>query len=572
MNRKLITIIFFLICSTGLFANYDEKKILLNNANDMIKVRKYSLAEEIYQEAITKFPQDEDVIIALFELYIRTNKGQEGLNLLKKKTNLLANDHKIKYEITFMLMDKNFELALEKAQSFLKTSSSQADYINMGKLFQRYRAYEESIDIFLIGDQLFPHKFAFELADSYYFARNYSQALNYYLLALEHDKASKNLINSRIRNILKNDPSSISVLIDHFGNDSEEIEITKDNQAIIDIYIHALLTNDRIPLALSILENYDAKQIYTKAEQFKRLKEYKISKLLYQMAIAKIDDLRFYYRYTLNYAQMLFESASYAQADSLLNIVIADSDYGLKRNLLFDAYLLKADISTRNKGLSNQYENLLNQAEKYAYNNNQKMSLKSRLSYFKLLQEDYSQAKKYLDQLANYGKNSNYFFNYYLFEIFQNGSIADSLATELIIQAPESDFTIEMLDLKYILKSLKDNEKNLFLDAYRKEKLFLLEQADSLYSQLYQASGNEYYLIKNAQMNIDNMNYQRARKLLSVNFKEDFARDYAAVILLYLEDDKSQLAQDMARNFLTQYPNSSFAAKVRQILMIDQNK
>jgi hypothetical protein len=572
MNRKLITIIFFLICSTGLFANYDEKKILLNNANDMIKVRKYSLAEEIYQEAITKFPQDEDVIIALFELYIRTNKGQEGLNLLKKKTNLLANDHKIKYEITFMLMDKNFELALEKAQSFLKTSSSQADYINMGKLFQRYRAYEESIDIFLIGDQLFPHKFAFELADSYYFARNYSQALNYYLLALEHDKASKNLINSRIRNILKNDPSSISVLIDHFGNDSEEIEITKDNQAIIDIYIHALLTNDRIPLALSILENYDAKQIYTKAEQFKRLKEYKISKLLYQMAIAKIDDLRFYYRYTLNYAQMLFESASYAQADSLLNIVIADSDYGLKRNLLFDAYLLKADISTRNKGLSNQYENLLNQAEKYAYNNNQKMSLKSRLSYFNLLQEDYSQAKKYLDQLANYGKNSNYFFNYYLFEIFQNGSIADSLATELIIQAPESDFTIEMLDIKYILKSLKDNEKNLFLDAYRKEKLFLLEQADSLYSQLYQASGNEYFLIKNAQMNIDNMNYQRARKLLSANFKEDFARDYAAVILLFLEDDKSQLAQDMARNFLTQYPNSSFAAKVRQILMIDQNK
>ncbi len=572
MNRKLITIIFFLICSIGLFANYDEKKILLNNANDMIKVRKYSLAEEIYQEAITKFPQDEDVIIALFELYIRTNKGQEGLNLLKKKTNLLANDHKIKYEITFMLMDKNFELALEKANSFLTTSSSQADYINMGKLFQRYRAYEESIDIFLIGDQLFPHKFAFELADSYYFARNYSQALNYYLLALEHDKASKNLINSRIRNILKNDPSSISVLIDHFGNDSEEIEITKDNQAIIDIYIHALLTNDRIPLALSILENYDAKQIYTKAEQFKRLKEYKISQLLYQMAIAKIDDLRFYYRYTLNYAQMLFESASYAQADSLLNIVIADSDYGLKRNLLFDAYLLKADISTRNKGLSNQYENLLNQAEKYAYNNNQKMSLKSRLSYFKLLQEDYSQAKKYLDQLANYGKNSNYFFNYYLFEIFQNGSIADSLATELIIQAPESDFTIEMLDLKYILKSLKDNEKNLFLDAYRKEKLFLLEQADSLYSQLYHASGNEYFLIKNAQMNIDNMNYQRARKLLSVNFKEDFARDYAAVILLYLEDDKSQLAQDMARNFLTQYPNSSFAAKVRQILMIDQNK
>ncbi len=159
-----------------------------------------------------------------------------------------------------------------------------------------------------------------------------------------------------------------------------------------------------------------------------------------------------------------------------------------------------------------------------------------------------------------------------MYEVFQNGTFADSVATELIILAPESDFTIEMLDLKYILKSLKSEEKNLFLDAYRKDKLFLHEEADSLYQHLYESTSNEYFVIKNALMNIEYNNILRAQELFSRSFEDDFARDFAAVQLVLLEDDKTQLAQDMARNFLTQYPNSSLAAKVRQILNIDQNK
>jgi len=42
--------------------------------------------------------------------------------------------------------------------------------------------------------------------------------------------------------------------------------------------------------------------------------------------------------------------------------------------------------------------------------------------------------------------------------------------------------------------------------------------------------------------------------------------------LIFMEDENSQLAKDMARNFLTQYPNSSFAAQVRLILMTNQKE
>lgn len=573
MRLKLIYILLLAVLSSSLYANYDEKQILLKNATNMIKVRKYNLAEELYQEALTKFPDDKEVVIAFLELYVRTNKAKEGLSLLKEKSNSLAPQEKAKYEITFMLMVRTFDLAYQIAEKYLQVNSSQNDYKDMGNLFQRYRAYGQSIDILLAGDELFPHQFSFEIADSYYFDRNYSDALKFYLKALEHDVGSSNLINSRIRNIIKQSPNSITALIEHFGTDSDLIEVTKDNKSTIDVYVHALLTTGYTETALEILDKYQAKDIYTKAEQFKRLKEYEISDVLYQLCLDKVEDLRYYYRYTFNYAQMLFESSSYLQADSLVNIIIIeDSNQNLKRNILFDAYLLKADITFREKATSKEYEDFLKDAEKFAYNNNQKIELKARLSYFKLLQEDYNQAERYLEELAGYGKNSNYFFNYYLYEVFQNGTFADSVATELIILAPESDFTIEMLDLKYILKSLKSEEKNLFLDAYRKDKLFLHEEADSLYQQLYESTSNEYFVIKNALMNIEYNNILRAQELFSRSFEDDFVRDFAAVQLVLLEDDKTQLAQDMARNFLTQYPNSSLAAKVRQILNIDQNK
>ncbi len=573
MKIKLLLILIIVFFTTSLFAKYDEKEILLKNASDMVQVRKYSLAQELYEEALTKFPGAQDVIVSYLELFIKTSKGQEGLNLLKEEGNSLSNSDKSRYEITFMLIERTFELAEEKANSYLEINPQESQYKNIGDLFQRYRAYQQAVNIYTRANELFPFKFSFELADSYYFDRNYPQALTYYLQALEHDISSKNLINSRIGSIIKQDPNSISVLMKHFGTDPEHIVITKDNKSIIDVYAQALLTTGKGDIALAILDKYQAQDIYNKAEQFKRLKEYEISSTLYDLALSKVQDTRNYYMYTFNYAKMLFESSAYSRADSLINIIIDDdSDMNNKRNVLFNTYLLKADITFRQKDLSNHYESYLQKAEKYAYNNNQKTTLKSRLSYYKILTQEYPQAKDYLDELEQYGRNSDYFFNYYLYEVFQNGSFADSLATELIIQAPESDNTSEMLNIKFLLKSLSGQDRNLFLDAYRKEKLFLLEEADSLYNQLFESSKNEYFIIKNALMNIENSNKIRAQKLLSRPFEDTFARDFASLQLVLLEDKKSKLAQNMARNFLTLYPNSSLAARVRKILLIEQNK
>ena len=561
-----------MIFCTGLLAQYDEKQILLKNAADMIKVRKYTLAEDLYQEAIDKYPDDSAVITGLLNLYVRTNNGSEGLKIVKEKAKFLEDSVEINYEITFMLIDKNNDKALSKAKDFLRTNDSPADFKNLGNLFQKYRAYNQSTDILLEGEKKYPNDFSFELADSYYFSRDYDRALNYYLIALENNIGSKNLINSRIRNIINQAPKSITGLIDYFGTDSINIQITKDNKSVINVYVDALLNTGRTNLALDILNKFEAKDIYTKAEQFKRLKEYDISRTLYELTLEKVDDLSFYYRYALNFAKMLSEASAFTDADSLINIITDEQvDQRYNRNLLFESYILKADIANRNKEMSLQYESLLKEAEKFAYNNNQKQTLKSKLSYYKLLNQEYPEAKRYLDQLARYGKNESYFFNYYLYEILQGGGIADSLATELILLGPESDNTIEMLSLKHSLKALNQTDRKLFLDAYRKEKLFLTEEADSLYSQLYDTTKNEYYIIKNALMNIKSNNFQRAQQLLSNNFTDDFSRDFAAMQLVFLEDKNSQLARDMARNFLTQYPNSSFAAQVRQILMINNN-
>lgn len=188
-----------MLLSTSLFAQYDEKKILLKNASDMIKVRKYTLAEELYQEALSKFPKDLDVITALLEYFVSTNNGKEGTDLLQTKSDLLAASKKIQYQITFLLIEKNYELALVKTQEYLKDNNSQSEYKSLGSLLQRYRAYPQASEIFQAGDRLYPNQFAYDIAESYYFERNFDSAIRYYLIAIENNIGNKSQSEYKIR-------------------------------------------------------------------------------------------------------------------------------------------------------------------------------------------------------------------------------------------------------------------------------------------------------------------------------------------------------------------------------------
>lgn len=570
--KKIIIILLFVLLSSLLFADYNEKKILLDNANSMIKARKYTLADEFLSEAFEKYPNDIQVIMKSLDLYILTNDAAKAMKILKAKGDLLHRPKKYEYLVTFNLIEKEYQLALDKAQEYLKRNRNHADFLMMGRLFQRYRAYDESVTIYLQGDKLYPTVFSVNLGDSYYFQRNYNEAIRHYLIALENKVGHQSLSNSRIRNIIKDSPDSVIVLIEHFGTDSSKIQITKDNKSIIDVYIEALLNTNRTEFALAILDKYEPRDIYTKAEQFRRLKSYEISAILYEIVLEKEENPTFKYRYIYNYASMLIEDGNYSYADSLVNIIIyEEEDKSAKRNLMFDSFLLKSELIYRNQELSEGYLSYLKQAEKYAFSNNQKRTLQEKISYYKVLRNDVAGAQQHLKQLAKYGANDGFLFNAFLLEVTQNGVEADSLATELLIVSPNSDYTSEMLELKYLLKSLNPADKNLFLDAYRSEKLFHIEEADSLYQELFRSSKKEIFKIRNAMMNKKNLNELRAKQLFSDNYKDEFCRDFASLQLVLTEDKDLDMAKAMARNFLTQYPNSTFAAKVRQILMINQN-
>lgn len=561
-----------MLLSSLLFADYNEKKILLDNANSMIKARKYTLADEFLSEAFEKYPNDIQVIMKSLDLYILTNDTAKAMKILKAKGDLLHRPKKYEYLVTFNLIEKEYQLALDKAQEYLNRNRNHADFLMMGRLFQRYRAYDESVTIYLQGDKLYPTVFSVNLGDSYYFQRNYNEAIRHYLIALENKVGHQSLSNSRIRNIIKDSPNSVVTLIEHFGTDSSKIQITKDNKSVIDVYVEALLNTNRTAFALAILDKYEPRDIYTKAEQFRRLKSYEISALLYEIVLEKEENPTFKYRYIYNYASMLIEDGNYSYADSLVNIIIYDEqDKSAKRNLMFDSFLLKSELIYRNQELSEGYLSYLKQAEKYAFNNNQKRTLQEKISYYKVLRNDVAGAQQHLKQLAKYGANDGFLFNAFLLEVTQNGVEADSLATELLIVSPNSDYTSEMLELKYLLKSLNPADKNLFLDAYRSEKLFHIEEADSLYQELFRSSKNEIFKIRNAMMNKKNLNELRAKHLFSDNYKDEFCRDFASLQLVLTEDKDLDMAKAMARNFLTQYPNSTFAAEVRQILMINQN-
>lgn len=569
MKNKILLIFVLLFSIMSLFADFDEKRIFLDNISRYKKYREYTKVEKLLNEALLKFPNDREIIIVGLDFYALMNKSKEGLDLFKEKKRLLTSENKLKYSIIFQLLNKENKYALDIAQSFLKKYGSEVNYKKISELFKRYRAYNEAVILLKQGQEIFPNKFNRSLADCYYFEKKYIEAIKNYLTLVKEKSSNYYLVKSRISSILKENSSLIQVIIDFYGNEIYSLDINKDNKRYFDIYVEALINSNELSSALKILEKYPAYEIYRKAEVLNKKQDYKQADNFYLLAIKKEKDVLNKNKYLISYAKSLINYNNPVKADSVLTSVIdtsmlRDSKFN---NELFECYMLKADIELKFYSNLGKYLELLNASLKKSYYANHKRKIYLRLAKFYTYTNQRDLAKDNIDKSQKYGKTDlDFTYTNYLYSLSDFTVAPDSLITEMMLLKPESEKVYEALKLKFLLKDIKKEDKAKYLSAFFNAKLYNITESDSLYMELYKNSANEYFVIQNAIMNQEHNRIKRCIELFSMPFEDEFCRDYARVSLLSLSGSNPKEIRSLARNLLTEYPNSNFVAEIRKFL------
>ncbi len=563
-NSKIVLIIMFLVLFSLCFGQYDEKEIIKNNIDKLIKSRQYERAKIQYKEALVTYPNDIDLIEGLIQQYIRSNDSKALTQILADKDKILPDSLSGKHRINLKLMNSQSELALSQALDYLQSYSNLSNFNDITKLFTRYRAYVESIELYKIANNKFPGKFNLNIADSYYYIKDYSQALLYYFKVIEKESRYIGIVNMRIKNMIIHDSAIIEDVIKYFGDDIDSIIIDNNNKKVFNVYLEALINGNKNDKVLSLMSKYSHKDIYVKAEQLKRDRNYDLSGQLYNLAISKVTDNNNKLSYMLKLADLYLVNKQLVKSDSLATDVINFS--GKVRNkdsYLFQAYITKANIEKSKNGINTVYLDKLKLADRHANSSNSKKEVSILISKYHILHDNHKEAHKELSFLERYDVDSQILFNSFLYEFLNSSAETDSLLTELVISFPSSQETLEALTIKFYTKELTPQNNKLFQDAYRYKALKNITKADSLYQSLYEASSNEIFIIMNAEMNKNNMLLDRALVLYSNNFQDEFCRDYAELQIVNNSSRDREEVKTLARNFLTKYPNSSFAPGVR---------
>ncbi|HNX01376.1 MAG TPA: tetratricopeptide repeat protein, partial [Candidatus Cloacimonadota bacterium] len=135
--RKTFLIIFLLVLIVGLYAQYDEKAILLKQAQDMMQSRRFKQAEAIYTDLMSKYPSDYVVVLNLINLYIQTSNADKAYDLLNAKKDIFPSNVFSEQKISLLLQKNQVDEAFRLATDYLEQNRNQITlYRNIAALFE----------------------------------------------------------------------------------------------------------------------------------------------------------------------------------------------------------------------------------------------------------------------------------------------------------------------------------------------------------------------------------------------------------------------------------------------------
>ncbi|MBT3169610.1 MAG: hypothetical protein HN952_03145 [Candidatus Cloacimonetes bacterium] len=559
---KIRLMLMILLTVSSLFAQLDEREILFKRATRYRTQQQYEKAAETFSEILKIYPADEEVIEQFTMLLIQTKQTKRAEKLLTTHKKSISKVSYTNLQINIMLSKGQIKKAKNIAFEYLNGNIRINDY---QKLFSTFEFFKESgiavqiIDkVRIIANDHF--LFAREKARIQKSLNNLELAIIEYLKVAENKWQYANFALSRLRSILLENVDLIEVV--------EEYSRQTDNQKIHEIYAQclgdlgfyekAILEYNNLPIA--DLKRFAARQY--------SIENLVYAKKAYTQYIEKIGDQVEIANAKIIIAKIEMRQNNFIVAKRILteienNATIKNKKFRYKTRANSKCRELLAEIEQITGGA--KYIQYLQDAKNFSFNDNDKKKLDLKIVYHQLLNENYEQATYQLASvLDGESENSEIYkasiYNSYLMAVFQNNPDADSLLTEFILNSANDERTNDLLYLSTFLENFQDEEnRQIFLKAYRKKLLFQDEEALDILQQLYENLKNEELLILAGDWAFESKDYELAKKMFDAEFLDVVLQNYAKLKL-------AEFDKNICKIFLEKNQDSVFLPNFRKLL------
>lgn len=563
MRRRLYLIIVACLFTLPIVAQYDEKQILMQQANQMMVQRQYPQAEELFLQILEKFPNDQTSILQLAFMYLNISADLKAEEHIEKYQRQIPDKTFTELRLQVLVLQGKLEEANALADSYLALYGSASNAYHMvAGYFTRRAAYDSAIRIYNLARQRHGDSiFALELANAAMQSQQYRLALEEYLRFMATQANSNLFVKNQIINIVKED----STMITHFQQ-----TMPVDNQIILEIYASSLSAINRPAEALAIYQQLPSTYLRDFAVEQMRQENFDLARRAYRILAesSSVDHQRLSYK--LDIARIYYNQAEYDSAETVLTDLLADAFWGKntqnKRNPLYvNIRKLYAQNALANGNDTVTVRTWLAETRQYATQNQEIQDLELEQARLAILSRDFEVAERSLKSV-NIPQLLDYRDYLRFMEAFlkKDSPMADSLMNEYIIRHPASQYANDIIYLNMLALAMNETQLGEFGEAVRLLQLFQPEGIDIL-ATLYEETKDEELAILAIEWALGLDETQKAELLLAIEFQDELAGEYAKMLSLALMQDRDAEI-DLAREFLKVKPNSIFSPRFRQVI------
>lgn len=562
--KRLLFVIVVLFALQMLWAQYDEKQILSQKANQHLIQRQYSEAEQVFKEILRKYPNDMNSIIQLMQIYLSLNQGDKAEDLLVQYQRIMPQYTAMEFQIQVLLMQGRLSEADSQSEAYIRLFPSDINrYRQIASYYERRNFFDKAITYYQKGRAIStPNSFNLEIANAAMQLQRWDLALSEYL---EYSRTLSNInqyIKNQIKSIVLADSSQIAQIESFTGQYPTPV--------LLETYAFCLITLKDFHKALEIYKSLPETYMRDFAYEQQRQKHYEVAVPAFQhLALNSAQPFQ-RIAYHLELAKIYYSLAEYDSASVVLTTLLADAYWkqnpaNTRNPLYVSIRKMRAEIAMAKGDDITQVQGLLEEAKSYSNQSQTRQELDLEHARLSLLAKDFRAAEAKLASVNLQPVLPVRDYLYYLSAFLQcQSEVADSLMHEYLIRYPENDFANDIIYLNMLAINLDEAGKRSFSEGIALLQQLKAAGIDSLLV-AFEANKDEELLLLAIEWAIGLNQPEKARTLLEYEFADPLAQEYAAWLRLALLQDKASEMQ-LAKSFLKEKPNSIFSPGFRQVI------
>ncbi|MDD4309887.1 MAG: tetratricopeptide repeat protein [Candidatus Cloacimonetes bacterium] len=564
MKLKLIFLLALsCVLLTGLLGQYNEKDILLQQANTQMAQRQYTQAEQLYLQVLQKFPNDLNTVLQLTNLYFSLSQTDKAEKLLLDNQRIIPAQMWQEQHIQLLVLKAEVNNAWQESMAYLDANNHDENkYRQIASYFARKGFNDKVLELYQMARVKLtnPELFRLEIANTSMLNRMFELSIKEYLSHLEKNPVNLFFVSNQLKTMLQED-STLIIVVQEFAGKNPNITVQE-------AYANSLVYLAKYSEALQIYKKMDLPKLYRFAEELIASGNDNVAYQAYDyISTIEKDSLKAadlaYRRANIRFLQADFTSTETILREAINLPLWKDRSLSLRSQVGMKLRKLMADNSLALGEPADSALAWLEKAKTFGRDNLEKQSIDLEIARLLIMTGERNRAVSIIAATNQPALNENRDYLHFLTALLWGEiEIADSLMNEYIIKYPASANANDAIYLNMLTLGMEEADQKVFFNAIRLLQMNNESGLDSL-ELVFQHNKDEELRLLAIEWSLGFGNIVRAIKLLDYEFSDPVAQEYAQLLQFLVTKDKDE-QQRIAKEFLKEKPNSIFSPNFRQ--------